>query len=112
MNTFETARFRWKIAFVVVALVLLVVLPLLAPYVGIGEGEKISLSRSQVLYAVLSSELALVIYIWGVGNWSRFEPPQTSGPAQVAASAAPPPAQTNVVPTEKQPGAPPQQGGH
>lgn len=91
MNTFETRRLWLKIAFAVVAILLPIVLPFLAPHFGIREGARISLNGLQVLYAVLSTELALAVYMWGVGNWSRFEPPhisqsasavQTGGPAQ------------------------------
>lgn len=114
MNKFETTRFRLKIGFAVAAVLLPVVLPCLAPYLGIHEGGKISLSRMQVLYAVLSVEIALAVYIWGVGNWSRFEPPPSasgssaaaaSGAAQPPGPGAAPPAVINAAPTAPQ-------GGH
>ena len=79
MNKFETNRLRLKIGFAVGAVLLPILLPLLAPLLGIHEGGKISLNGLQVLYAVLSAEIALAVYIWGVGNWSRFEPPQPPG---------------------------------
>jgi len=110
-----------KIGFGVLALALLVGFPLLAPTIGIGGGQKIVLSRTQVLYAVLSFEIVLAVYIWGVGSWSRFEPPpapsgsttpQTSDPAQGQPGTAGP-AQKGVPPTAQPPGTPPvQQGGH
>lgn len=66
-----------------VAVVLLFVLPSLSgcsiPWIG-----KITFSWMQLFYGVLSLELALAVYTWGVGNWSRFEP------RQPAADPAPP----------------------
>jgi hypothetical protein len=63
-----------KIIVSVLAIVLLFVLPGLSgwtiPWMG-----KITFSWMQLFYGVLSLELALAVYTWGVGNWSRFEPP-------------------------------------
>jgi hypothetical protein len=78
VNKFESKRLRLKTGFVVFAILLPIVLPLLAPFFGIHEGGTISLSGLQVLYAVLSVEIATVVYIWGVGKWSRYEPPRIS----------------------------------
>ena len=104
MNKFETTRFRLKIGFAVAAVLLPFVLPFMAPFFGIYAGGKIPLSGIQVAYAVLSSEIALAVYLWGVGNWSRFEPPPASSTPQTGgASQGPGPA----------PGAPPApQGDH
>jgi len=64
-----------KIIVSLLAIVLLFVLPSLSectiPWMG-----KITFSWMQLFYGVLSLELALAVYTWGVGNWSRFEPPQ------------------------------------
>jgi len=121
VGKFQLSRSRLKIGFGVLALVLLVGLPLLAPTIGIGGGQIVS-SRTQVLYAVLSFEIVLAVYIWGVGNWSRFEPPptpsgsttpQTSNPAQGQQRGTAGPAQKGVPPAAQPPGTPPrQQGGH
>jgi hypothetical protein len=89
MNKFETDRHRLKIVFVVGLILLPVVLPILAPSVGIREGGRISLSGLQVLYAVLSMEIVMTVYIWGVGNWSRYEPPHRVMPPSVQASDSP-----------------------
>lgn len=78
MDKFETERLRLKLGFAVFAILLPVVLPVLAPSVGIHEGGRIPFDRLQVLYAVLSVELAMAVYMWGVGNWSRYEPPHRS----------------------------------
>ncbi len=87
MNKFETQRFLLKLGFAVAALLLPIVMPFVAPRIGIREGGRISLSGMQVVYAVLSAELALAVYLWGVGNWSRFEPPQlTPGASTTPAS--------------------------
>jgi hypothetical protein len=80
MDKFETERLRLKIGFAVFAILLPVVLPILAPSVGIHEDGKIPLNALQVLYAVLSVELVMAVYMWGVGNWSRYEPPHGSTP--------------------------------
>lgn len=109
MNSFETKRLKLKVLFGAVAALLLVLLPLLTPVVA--KIGKIPLSPIQMLYGVLSLEIALAIYIWGVGNWSRFEPPQNAsrspsqqvGP-QVQPTPSPPP-QRSVAP-------PMQSGGH
>jgi hypothetical protein len=78
VNKFESKRLRLKTGFAVFAILLPIVVPLLAPSIGIHEGGTISLGGLQVLYAVLSVELATVVYIWGVGKWSRYEPPHIS----------------------------------
>jgi hypothetical protein len=67
----------------VLAIVLLFALPCLSGRTIVGMG-KITFSWMQLFYGVFSLELALAVYTWGVGNWSRFEPPQPS-----ADSAAP-----------------------
>src|SRR5260370_15679395 len=113
---FETKRLWLKIGFVVAAVLLPIVLPLLAPSLGIHEGGRISLSGTQVVYAVLSAELALAVYIWGVGNWSRFEPPQlpprssttpASGPAHTPKPGPASPTSINIGPSWHLPGTPP-----
>ena len=83
-----------KLGFVVSAVLLAILLPLVAPFFGIHEGGRIPLNGLQVLYAVLSVEIAAAVYVWGVGKWSRYEPPpipttsapQGNGPAQTTAS--------------------------
>ncbi|OLE45908.1 MAG: hypothetical protein AUG46_11290 [Acidobacteria bacterium 13_1_20CM_3_58_11] len=106
MNKFETTRFRLKIGFAVAAVLLPFVLPFMAPFLGIYAGGKIPLSGIQVVYAVLSSEIALAVYLWGVGNWSRFEPPFSPAPSTPQTGGAP-------QPPGPAPGAPPApQGGH
>jgi hypothetical protein len=122
VNTFESTRLGLKIGFAVAAVLLPIVLPFLAPHIGIREGGNIPLSGLQVLYAVLSVELAVAVYVWGVGNWSRFEPPRispatpavpTSGPAQTARLGPTPPAAINAGPAAPTSGTPSAlQGGH
>ena len=90
MSPFETKRLRLKIAFVAVAIILLVTLPPLTPYISIWKLGKIPLSPMQMLYAVLSCECALTVYIWGVGNWSRFEPPHSAPSPSAPPTGAPP----------------------
>lgn len=114
MSPFETKRLRLKIAFVAVAILLLVVLPPLTPHISIWRIGKLPLSPIQMLYAVLSSEIVLAVYIWGVGNWSRFEPPQPAsssaaaqkdGPSEVPPAGSAPALQAKTPP-------PAQEGGH
>ena len=59
------------------AIGLLFVLPGLSGRNIPGMG-KITFSWMQLFYGALSLEVALAVYTWGVGNWSRFEPPQPS----------------------------------
>jgi hypothetical protein len=76
----ETKKLRLKRGFgfaITVVLVASLIL-WLAPSVEMREGGKISLSRMQLLYGLVSMVIAVAIYIWGVGNWSRFEPPTNS----------------------------------
>lgn len=81
----------WKQVTIVAAFLLLpVLLSLLGPSFGVEVGGKLSMSRLQSLYAVVSTELAFAVYMWGVGKWSRFHPPSFSSgqtpvpPAQAA----------------------------
>ena len=86
----------------IIALALLIGLPFLAPNINkIHEGW--NLSRTQLLYVVLSSEIAVAVYVWGVGNWSRFEPPS---------SAAAPSNQANTDPSGQPTDAAPGKGGN
>jgi len=122
VNKFETKRLWLKIGFAFAAILLPMVLPFLAPCLGIREGGRIPLSGIQVLYAVLSAELAVAVYVWGVGNWSRFEPPpllsassvpQTAGPAQPPGPGPTPAIPPSVKPPAQPPGIPSApQGGH
>jgi len=135
VNKFQAKPLWLRTVLVFAAMLLPIVLVWVAPCLGIREGGKISLSQLQVFYAVFSSEIVAAVYAWGVGNWSRFEPPppssdiptpQTSGqaPAQVPPQPAPvnvalpanvnvaPPAQANVAPAVPPPGTlPSTQGG-
>jgi hypothetical protein len=72
-----------KIIVSLLAIVLLVVLPFFSGCTIPGMG-KITFSWMQLFYGVLSLELALAVYTWGVGNWSRFEPPQRSADSSTA----------------------------
>jgi hypothetical protein len=72
----KAKKHRLQIAFVVAAMLFPILLGILAPTLGIEEGGKVSLTRMQLVYAVVSLEIAIAVYLWGVGNWSRFEPPR------------------------------------
>jgi hypothetical protein len=110
-----------QIAVSLLAIVLLFVLPFFTgctiPMVG-----KITFSWLQLFYGVLSLDLAVAVYVWGVGNWSRFEPPpildssltpQSNEPAQGPPPKPVTPVQLNAAPQGQPPGAPPApQGGH
>ena len=118
MNKFKTTMFRLKMA-IGVAVLALIVLPPLTPYIHIWRLGRIPLSPLQMIYVILSLEIVLAVYAWGVGDWSRFEPPQTSSASEAGSPAQPPgpgptPSVTqNVVPPAQPPGAPPApQGGH
>jgi hypothetical protein len=66
-----------KIIVSLLAIALLFVLPSLSGRTIPGMGT-ITFSWMQLFYGMLSLDLALAVYTWGVGNWSRFEPPQSS----------------------------------
>jgi hypothetical protein len=121
VNRFKTTMFRLKMA-IGVALLVLIALPPLTPYIYIWGLGKIPLSPLQMIYVILSVEIVLAVYAWGVGDWSRFEPPQTSSvsavqetnsPAQPPGPSPTPPVPQNVAPPSQPPGTPPAlQGGH
>ena len=86
-----------KVIVSLLAFVLLFVLPGLSGWTIPGM-VKITFSWMQLFYGVLSVELTLAVYTWGVGNWSRFEPPpydadsatpQKSGAGNAQAAAQP-----------------------
>src|SRR5260370_14033857 len=90
-------------ALVLAAILLPIVLVWVAPCLGIREGGKISLSSMQLLYGLVSAEIAAAVYMWGVGNWSRVEPPRPSFDTlthqpngQAPAHVPPQPVQVNV----------------
>jgi hypothetical protein len=101
-----------------VAFVLLFVLPSLSGCSIRGVG-KITFSWMQIFYGLLSLELALAVYVWGVGNWSRFEPPEPSSASSIPATSDPSkapapgqPIQPNTEQAAQPAGAPPAaQGG-
>jgi hypothetical protein len=127
VNKFQAKPFWLRTVLVFAAILLPIVVVWVAPCLGIREGGKISLSSMQLLYGLVSSEIAAAVYMWGVGNWSRFEPPppsseiptpQASGLAPVQVPPQParvnvaPPAQANVAPAVPPPGTlPSTQGG-
>jgi hypothetical protein len=110
VNPFEIKRLRLKIVFAAVAILLLVALPPVTPHLSIWKVGKIPLSPFQMLYLVLSSEIVLAVYLWGVGNWSRFEPPQipTGSPAPKLGGPVQPPPTVDTPPVQEQGNLPPQ----
>lgn len=112
MDPFAIKRSTWKIVFVAVAAIILVALPPLTPYIPVWRVGKIPLSPLQIFYAVLSSEIVLAVYMWGVGNWSRFEPPQNASGSAARQAVQPPQGQptTGVAAQENAP-PPAQKGG-
>ena len=56
------------------AALFLFVLPPLTPYIDIPKLGKIGLSGMQMFYGVLSLEIVLAVYIFGVGVLSRSQP--------------------------------------
>jgi hypothetical protein len=68
VNKFQTKPLWLKIVITLAAILLPIALVWVAPCLEIREGGKISLSRMQLLYGVLSSEIAVAVYMWGVGN--------------------------------------------
>jgi hypothetical protein len=80
-----------------------------APCLHIGKDGWLQLTRMQLGYALVSIELALVVYMYGVGNWSRFEPPKL--PSGTGAPSNPPDAKPAVVPAAGAPQAASPQAG-
>ena len=109
MGPFEIDRSTWKIAFVAVAVIILLTLPPLTPYIPVWGVGKIPLSPLQLFYAVLSSEIVLAVYMWGVGNWSRFEPPQNASGSAARQAVEPPPGQPTTGVTAQENAPPPAQ---
>ena len=112
MNRFETGNNKLQIGVLGAALLLLLVLPPLTPHIYLWKLGRIPLSSMQMLYAVLSTELVVATYIWGVGFWSRFEPrgPATGGEGQQMGGAAQVPQPGTIPPVQKSlvaPGQPP-----
>jgi hypothetical protein len=86
---------KWNAGILLVGALLLFVLPPLTPYIDIPMLGKIPLSGLQMFYAVLSLEIVLAVYVFGVGVLSRSEPqPISAGyPPQPGPT---PPAQENT----------------
>jgi hypothetical protein len=79
------------VGFVAQAIVLLALL-VLAYWRSPQNAGMTPLSPMQMIYVFLSIELVVAVYLWGVGNWSRFEPPRipTGFGTPLAAGAAQP----------------------
>jgi hypothetical protein len=115
VNEDETKKLRIKrgLGFALAAILVVIVILWVAPSVGIREGGKISLSRMQLLYGLVSTVIAVAIYIWGVGKWSRFEPPKNSAVSlsPKASNPAQTPATRSGQPVQPNAGAPAQTAG-
>ena len=102
-------------AFVAQAIVLLAVLLILAYFHSAQVVGIASLSPMQLIHVFLSIELVVAVYLWGVGNWSRFEPPRiptgTATPVAAAAGQAQPPTDTPSAAVQENISPPGQKGG-
>lgn len=75
MDVSKISRRNLKITFSIAAIFLVVTLPLLWPLLSKCKWiARIDATPLQVLYTILSLDIILAIYMWGVGNWSRYEP--------------------------------------
>jgi hypothetical protein len=110
MNRLKMTKLNAVILFV--AALFLFVVPSLTPYIDIPKLGKIPLSGMQMFYAVLSLEIVLAVYIFGVGVLSRTQPqPISAGyPPQAGGIPAPTPQPGPTAPAQKPPVTP--QGGH
>lgn len=110
MDPFENKRWWLKLAFVAQAIVLLAALLGLAHWDKSQNVRIAQLNPMQIVYVFLSIEIVVAVYLWGVGHWSRFEPPRVpAGPAapiaggsvqaQTSESLSPATGQGNVPPT-------------
>jgi hypothetical protein len=117
VNEDDTKKLRIKrgLGFALAAILVAIVILWAAPSVGIREGGTISLSRMQLLYGLVSTVIAVAIYAWGVGKWSRFEPPKNSAaslsprasdPAQTPARKSGQPVQPNAAVSAQTAGTP------
>lgn len=97
------------------AIVLLAALLILAYFHSTQKVGIVPLSAMQIVYVFLSIELVVAVYLWGVGNWSRFEPPRipAGSATPVAAGAAQPQPPAGTPPATGQGNVPPpgQRGG-
>lgn len=105
---------RWNAVILFVAALLLFALPPLTPYIDIPMLGKIPLSGLQMFYAILSLEIVLAIYIFGVGVFSRSQPQSISSgyPPQPGSIPVPPPQPGPTPPTQKSTPPVTPQGGH
>ena len=112
MQRFKITRLNAVI--LLVAALLLFVLPPLTPYIDIPTLGKIPLSGLQMFYAVLSLEIVLAIYIFGVGKFSRSQPqPISAGyPPQPGSIPVPAPQPGSAPPAQKSIPPVTPQGGH
>jgi hypothetical protein len=96
------------------AALFLFVLPPLTPYIDIPKLGKIGLSGMQMFYGVLSLEIVLAVYIFGVGVLSRSQPqPISAGyPPQPGSIPAPTPQPGPTPPAQKSTPPVTPQGGH
>ena len=108
------ARKSRKVLFGVVCVVLAIALPWLWPLIKKPEWiASFSLSPLQVLYAIISLEVTVAVYVWGVGSWSRYEPPKQPSPSLASLSLDLPEGQQVTPPHDPGPaGQPPAAGGH
>ena len=75
MDAFKISRRSLKVMFGIAAIFLAVTLPLVWPLLRKFKWiAGIDASPMQVLYTVLTLDISVAVYIWGVGNWSRYEP--------------------------------------
>jgi hypothetical protein len=87
----------------VVAALFLFLLPPLTPYIDLPWLGKIPLTGLQMFYAMLSLEIVLAVYIFGVGVLSRFQPQEISSgyPPQPGSGSAQTPQPGPTPPVQK-----------
>jgi hypothetical protein len=84
----KISRRNLKIAFSIAAIFLVVTLPLLWPLLTKYKWiARIDATPLQVLYTILALDVIWAIYMWGVGNWSRYEPAKNADDSALSTAA-------------------------
>jgi hypothetical protein len=75
VDAFKISRRSLKVTLGIAAILFAATLPLVWPLLGKCKWiARIDATPMQVLYTILALDIIVAVYIWGVGNWSRYEP--------------------------------------
>lgn len=113
---FENENKKWVKRLVlsaIAAILFFIVVLLLVPCLDCLRRGQIPLTWMQLAYGLLSVLLAAALYVWGVGDWSRFEPPEDTPSKSSDPNPPPPPSTTQSASLAQPPAGPqPPKGGN